>query len=373
VSPIRRPRLAVNWLCAFLVAFSLGTFSLPATSFAAVGATPPAGMMDLVDLYVKELATASPDNMFGRIGKEEFLAKAVATQVATLEPEDFNVFLFYVMDRYIKNPGERKALFAFVQALRESVAADLANTAQIEQGPAHEMVTGAYTWGAWILIGGLIGWRVILASPLRTSTFMQKLQQQEMAIARAPRAYRLTYRITTNPLLWASAGGAGIGYFQYLLEKNRTHRLDPSRILNVVQAQLACQLSYQALDLEDRFEAARGDDERLRSAYPDLDAGITRTLEQARDLTDQFPRLDNLDVRDDLFQQDLRSLPMAKNFQDFRKDLSEADQAPDGRCRQMSLTHLILATEQLRDNLRTSYEILAPADVTPAPTQGAQP
>ena len=53
----------------------------------------------------------------------------MATQITTLEPEDFNVFLLYLMDRYIQNPQERKALFGLISTLRENIAADLESAA----------------------------------------------------------------------------------------------------------------------------------------------------------------------------------------------------------------------------------------------------
>lgn len=344
---------------------------LPLQSFAAVNRSDPARMLELVDQYLAELKVQPTGNKdLFNAGQQAYLANAVSAQINTLEPEDYNVFLFYLMDRYIKNPDERKDLFTFVKALHDSNASEWARYKQIDDGPAHFVVDGVFAYGTWILLGGIVGWRVVMHTPARNTALVQSMQRLELSMATKPKPYRYTYKVLSSPFTTSALAGGIVGGLEYIREKSKARRLDPLPVLNVVQSQLACLVSYQGLELADRFEAVRNDSEALVREFQGLDAAITQTHKEASLLVEQYPSLDNLDVTDRLFQQKLAQLPQAKNWQEFRKNLIEAEQSADGQCRQMSLTHLKIQLEELRRNLVLFYEIFAP----PAPeTQDRKP
>lgn len=340
---------------------------IPVQSFAAVAQADPDQLMAMVDEYIKEVqATPKDADPAFADAQAAYFAEAMAVETRSLEPEDFNLFMFAVMSRYINRPAERVPLFRYIKSVRAWVAADLENTAQLENGALHYMNPANYSWYTWVVIGaGVIIGRGILKGPLRSTRFAQSMERMQLQSAKWKAPYRIGFRTATHPAMVASYAGAGLGLLQYELEKNKLHRLDPMVLTNVVQTQLACYLSYQALGLEDRFNAAAEDEERLSREYAVLDKDIGSVLDQAHVLIEQFARLDNISANEPDFLKAMNSLPKAKTFKDFREVLTAADKANDGQCRQMSLTNLIIQVGKMREALKASYDNMIPAEEPP--------
>ncbi len=327
-----RLRHALNFILCFALV-------MPFPAMAGAGQRTPESMLSLVDEYINEVKSDQPGPIFLLAGRDEYIAKAVVGQIDTLEAEDFNLFLFHLMERFVDSPTQRPYLFSLLKLIRESIAADLANTAQLREGPGHEIITGAYTYAAWILIG-YAGVRFAAARSARGAEFIRELHKREIALNQAPRIYKIGYKVAGNPLVWSAAAGAGIGYWNYLLQSNRVHRLDPIEVLSVVQAQLACHLSYKALEIEDEFELIKNSDEKVKSDGKAFLEKVKNIGEQAGVLEKQFARLQSLDISERLFQKTLKQFPLSADWQQFRSALSEAEMSKDGQCRQMSLTHV---------------------------------
>lgn len=355
----------------FILSLTL-SFTLFANSlaYAAVSGNPK-DALQLVDEYL-QMRSAKPaegqtpkEALFNALGKEDYITQAVAMQLLSLEPEDFNLFLLYFMDRYVNKPSERLVLFDFLKILRGMIENDLANTELVKEGPEHYLVEGSYSYLMWIVVGGAIGWRTIMASPLRNSAFLREVGARDAALIRSSRVYRYSTKIMRNSLIGASVGGVGIGYLDYLLQSHRTHRLDPAEILMVVQANLACQLSYDALKLNERVEAAVNDEKTVVQLAPALKLELTATIENAQVLLKEFPRLTKLDVNDRLFAKTLSFVPPAKDWQQYKKLLNESEANQDGQCRQISMEFVTRALSTASDNLTTIADAYAPP--TPAP------
>lgn len=349
--------------------------TFPLHALAEATQSNPDALMPVVDEYVHEVqATPKDADPAFADAQAAFFASSVAVQVRKLEPEDFNLFMLALMSRYIHRPAERDALFKLVKSIREWIADDLANTARLEKGAFHYMNPANYSWYTWVIIGaGAVIGRGVFKGPLRTTRFVQSMEQMQLAAARWRAPYRLAFRTATHPLTVATAAGAGLGLLEYELQKNKMHRLDPLLMANAVQAQIACYLSYQGLGLEERFESIREDEAKLREGYAGLKKDIEEVTNQSKLLLEQFARLDNIYVNEPDFQKQLSKLPQAKDFQEFRKVLTTADQAQDGQCRQMSLTQLVISLEKMQENLKLFYEAMVPPEAAPAPQQGAQP
>lgn len=335
-------------LLVFTVSLSL---SLAPAAWGSIGRTPDQGIQ-MIDEYIKATAAQAQQNIFSEIGNRDY-TQAVATQLSTLEPEDFNLVLLNIMNRYAATPSERSSLFALVMSLQSMLADDLANTKALDDGPASLVLRGATTtYAAWIFVAGLIGWRAIVTSKSpRLVELVNSVRQREVAIAKTPTPYRLAYR-AANPLVWGSmAGGAGLGYLQYFLETHRTHRINPMETLRVVQAQIACHISYQSLQSADDLAALRGNRAKLASDSAQLFNQIQALHAQAEELEKEYPTLDSLDNKDRLFQANFKHFPSSPDFQSFRKSLTDADQSHDGQCRAMSMIHLKNSLESLGNDL----------------------
>lgn len=333
----------MNFLAKIFLSLIL---ALTSVAQAAPGLRNPEQMLTLVDEYIAEVSSKQPGPVYLLTGREAYLAKAVATQIAALEPEDFNLFQFYLMDRYIKEPAQREHLYAFNRIVRDMIATDLANSASLRSGPWHEVVVGSYTYGAWILLGSVIGWRFLFSRSTRAVDFARGLKQRELSMAQSPALYRLGYKAATNPLILSVGAGAGAGYLNYLLQSQRTHRVDPLQIMMVVQAQLACHLSYSGLAIQEKFESIRNAEEFPAEEGKKLLAEIASIGEQSKVLSQQFGRLEQIDVRDPLFQRTLQQFPKSESWAQFRSSLTDAETSRDGKCRQMSLVHLKLELDK---------------------------
>ena len=341
----------IKKIFAVLIACTVLTSS---TSFATAG-TDPQRVLQVVDEYIATMKDAqNPDDLkaqtFKPIGQADYLGKVVSTQLLSLQPEDFNIFLFYFMDRYIHHPEERKLLFDFTQLVRGMIKNDLDNTKALREGPYSFIFQGSYKYATWIFLGvsGLVLWRKILSSPARTAALVSEMKTQESAITSLGRSLRDTAITMNKPLLWVgvSLSGAAGGGLEYVLKTHSTHRLDPAEILMVVQSQLACEVSIEGLALEQRFEDLAKDDDQLLKGSAKLKTDISALMSQSKDLLDQFPRLTDLYVNDRLFKQTLQVFPQANNWAEYKKMLNDSDINKDGQCRQIALNRL---TDQLSE------------------------
>jgi hypothetical protein len=334
-------------LLSLTLCLSLGW---PAPGFAVLQSRTPEAMLALVDEYVSETRSQQPGPIQLDIGRANYLAQYVVGQVITLNAEDFNTFMFYAIERYVKEPDQRPQIYLLFKQLHDALAADLQNSKQLRDGPYHEMVSGAYGWMTWILVL-YVGFRFKATQTLRGREFLAQVEKRELAIGRK-KYYRSAYNVVSNPLVWSSAVGAGLGYWNYLIQSNRVHKLDPLEILKVVQAQLACDLSYRGLEVEQEWLDIKNEPSAIEQRGRQLQQKIEAIASEAATLHKQYKRLESLDVKERLFQQSLKLFPQAENWQQFRKSLSEAEESKDGQCRQMSLVHLKLELEKIAEGLK---------------------
>jgi hypothetical protein len=268
----------------------------------------------------------------------------------------------------MNNPQEREAIFALIQTMHTDLAADLANTRQLEEGPKQFMINGATRWTALILfLGGGLSWRLILRSPLRSNALVEGLTGLEARAVAGGTKGRLVYRVGkgTTVTLATMGAGAGVGYLQYVLEKNRAHRLDPAAILRVAQAELTCLYSYKGLDFQDRYDQlmSNPDDSQILALIKEMN----EQRDQTSLLAKQFPSLDNLLMDDPAFQEDLQALPKAQNFQQLRKLLSDNPTTENNQCYEMSTQQLDYAFAMMTRNLTAMLSPQAAADAKKAP------
>jgi hypothetical protein len=330
----------------------------PAQSFAVLQSRTPEAMLALVDEYVREMQSDQPGPMQLDIGRANYLAQYVVGQVITLNAEDFNTFMFYAVERYVNEPEQRPQIYLLFKQLHDAIAADLQNSKQLRDGPYHEMVSGAYGWMTWILVL-YVGFRFKATHTLRGRQFLAEIEKRELAIGRK-KYYRTAYNVASNPLVWSSALGAGLGYWNYLIQSNRVHKLDPLEILKVVQAQLACDLSYRGLEIEQEWLNIKDDPSAIAQRGRELQQNLKQVAAESSTLHKQYKRLESLDVKERLFQQSLKLFPQAENWQQFRKSLSEAEESKDGQCRQMSLVHLKLELDKIAEGLKDNLPAEAP-------------
>lgn len=350
------------------------TLSVPAI---ASPTADPQATFSVVDKFITMQSEKAPEDakakMLAPTAKAAYLSKAISLQILSLEPEDFNLFLFYFMDRYIHKPDERKVLFKFLESLRGMMEADLNNTAMLKDGPEAMILEGTYTYGTWILLGGtaMLGWRAIVSNPMRSGTLVNQMAQREASQVRSNSLVRYGTRLATGAgaLTVASAAVGGIaGYLEYVMKTHRTHRLDPIQLLMVVQAQLACQVSYDTLQLADRLENDEKDDETLKRDGKALLEALTTLNAQAKVLLEQFPWLSKLTVNDRIFQQTLAAYPKAQNWQEYRKILNESPEDRAGQCRAMSLERVTRKLDEMTDSLYEDLPDLKPK-APDAPTE----
>ena len=326
------------------------SLGLPTQGFAVLKNRTPEAMLDLVDEYVREMQSQQPGPIQLSVGRATYLAKNVVGQVITLNPEEFNMFLFYATERYVKEPKQRPQIYLLYKQIHDAIIADLENSKQLRDGPYHEMVSGAYGWMTWVLVL-YVGFRFKAAQTLRGREFLAEIEKRELAIGRN-KYYRSAYNVVSNPLVWSSAIGVGLGYWNYLIQSNRTHKLDPLEILKVVQAQLACDASYRGLAIEQEWTNMKSDPATISLRGKPLLKKIVDLQSEAALLQKQYKRLESLDVKERMFQQTLKLYPQAGSWLEFRKNLIEAEESKDGQCRQMSLIHLNLELEKISTGLK---------------------
>lgn len=339
-------------------------FLIPFQAFAA--SANPEQLMVMVDEYIKEVK-ATPKDVDPAFADAQaaYFAEGMAIETRALLPEEFNIFMFAVMSRYINKPDERDALFKYMKFVRGWISADLENTAKLEYGAAHFMNPANYSWYTWAIIGaGVVIGRKVFNGPMRNTRFVQAMENVQLKAATWKAPYRIGFRAATHPLAIVGYAGAGLGYLEYQLEKSKLHRLDPMVFMNVVQTQIAFHLAYQALPLEDRFNSLMEDEARLRSEFTVLNKDITTLVDQATLLIDQYGRLDNISPCEPEFIKAVKKLPLQKDKY-FRDIFVDEANAKGGQCGQVALTLLIIQGGKMREALKASYENLVPppADV----------
>lgn len=333
----------------------------PPGAMADVSNSDPQQALQLVDDYLKRTAEEKKQGTFDTLGRNTYIAQAIASRLLTLQPEDFNLFVFYFVDRYIHHPEQREGLFDFVKIVREMIKDDLANTARLNGGAADDAIRGSYQYGIWILLGGSLAWFLIMKSPLRTMSFIAKMQEGEMTLMRAGRWYRYGWKTATSVVIPGVSGGM-LGLLLHHLEANKTHRLDPLEVLSVAQANLACQLSYDTLQAEQHLQKLTDDDTLMAKEGKPLNTQVKTLLDQVKVLQDQFPWLTGLRVSDPVFQKIIDEYPKASNWQDYKNRLAAQGASENGQCVQISLTHVGSKLQEMSDALDT----LAPVDTIPA-------
>ena len=335
-----------------------------APAHATVTGRTPEQMIALFDEYVKHAKLqkdaahpATPD--WTTIGGKEFLTKTVISQLSAVEPADFNLFIFYIMDRYVNQPTEREIIFDFISSLSAAIAPDLEITRRLQSGPTAFVLEGALVYGTGLLLVGSLAWKFIFSRAGWGLEFMRHLRQRELALNNISRVFGGGFKLGTHPMTLAFTAGAAAGYIKdYVIPGGSTRRFDPSAILMVIQAQVACHLSYRGLELQNRYEAIQDDPEQVAKEQQDLAGKIKDIQTQSQELVTQWPRLESLDVKDRLFIKTLNAFPKATDWQKFRQSLSEAETSQDGRCRQMSLIHL-------NRELAKTAELLGPVPTPP--------
>lgn len=331
--PLRR-------LLSLILCLSLAA---PMEGFAVLKSRTPETMLALVDEYVQETLSEQPGPIHLGAGRAAWLAKNVVGQVITLSPEDFNMFLFYTVERYIKDAKHRPQIYLLLKQIHDAIKADLDNTKQLKEGPYHEMVKGSYSYLTWIIVL-YVGFRFKAAHTMRGREFLMEIEKREMAIGKN-KYYRSAYNVASNPVVWGGLAGAGIGYVNYLRELDKVRRSDPLEILKVVQANLACDLSYRGLEVEQEWLKIKDEPNAIGVLGPKLQEKARNLMAESAVLSKQYKRLQSLDTKERLFQQTLKELP--ENWAQFRKSLTEAEESKDGQCRQMSLIHLKLELEKI--------------------------
>ena len=341
------------FLKSLLTSVLVLAFCSNSPAFAAVGNSDPAVILELMDEYLAQTTPRGVDSVANALissAQMEYMAAAVASQVLGLEPEDFNgIFLINFMDRYVNHPEQRAALFEFIKIVRQQIAPDLANTATVNEGPAHYLIHGSYNNLFEIVALGVLGWKAIMATPLRKAALMRALGEKEARLGRF-RVYRYGTRVALHPLTLTLAGGSLYGGFRYLLESHRTHRLDPADMLKVVQAQLACKISYEVLDLHEHVDALVDESEKLIAEAPGLRIQLSKHLKEAQTLQLQFPWLANLNVGDRLFQKITSTMPKTDLWRRYKTMLNDVE-THDGECSQISFENVARGIMSIAETL----------------------
>jgi hypothetical protein len=316
-------------------------------SFAGVSRSSPSRAMVMVEDYLTlaalhEKMLKMPDvtekqKLLQLIADYEYLQQGIQAEILGLTFDDFNVFLLYLLNRYINKPQERATLFEFMKTLRETIEPDLAYSERLRLGPGDRVMNGTMIYGALLLVGILV-WHRIFAARVSRHELVQLVRSKQAALANKSKTLRYVGRTLGTSFTVSAAGGAIGGYLEYLLESNRMRRLDPMTMLAIVQAQVACEVSYDTLQLKDRVETLYKDKTQLNLHLQELHAETKRLSAQSHELVEQFDWLANLDVKDRMYQDYLERLPTADSWQKLRSQLSEAEQSQDGQCRQVSLT-----------------------------------
>lgn len=328
----------------------------------------PEQMMGLFEEYLSHVKSRQQGPVWLEYGRQKHLARAVIAQITAMQPDQFNALLFLLMERYVAKPEERTYIFNFLSATTETISADLEYSRSLQDGPAALMLDGAWKYGAWVLIAGHIGYGVMVRKNIMgVADIAKHFRQRQVAIGNYNKYLGIGYGVATSPTTLIAIGSTGIGvaggYFEHMIGSSGTHRFNPMIATMVVQANLGCHLSYLGIAAQDDYEKVKDDNDKLKAAKKDLLTRIASVSEQAKVLNDQFSRLENLDVRDRLFQKVLEQYPKAEGWTKFRELLTNAETSSNGQCRQMSMRSLRAELE------KTAVEInaLVPDDVPAAP------
>lgn len=340
----------------FLVLLSL---SLLTTSLAKAATGPERSseeMMKLFDEYLFHVKSQQQGPDYLEYGRQKFLSRGVIAQAATLEPEDFNRFMFHLMNRYVTEPTDRSYIFNFFSAVTETLQADLAYTQALKAGPQSFMIEGTYKYGGWIMIAGGVMLKLAARRPVFTN-FSEWVAQRQAALSQVNKYYGLGFRFATSPTTWLISGSMGLGalggYLEHGWAMDRVHRHNPVAAAMVVQAQLVCHLSYEGLAVQQKVQELKDKPDELAKVAPELRQKITDIKSQATELRKQWNRLEDIqDLVADKFFQEMRSqYPKAESWQQLVKDLNDNEISRDGKCRGLSTIHLVRNLDKVAEEL----------------------
>lgn len=348
----------------------LMSLTLLATSLAEAQTSPGQSseeMMGLFDEYLIHVKSQQTGPEYLEYGRQKFLSRGVIAQAAALEPEDFNRFMFLLMNRYVTEPANRSYIFNFFSAVTETLRADFAYTQALQAGPQAFMIEGTYKYGGWIMIAGGVLIKLAARRPVFTN-FGAWVAERQAALSQVNKYYGLGFRFATSPTTWLISGSMGLGalggYLEHSWAMDRVHRHNPIAASMVVQAQLVCHLSYEGLAVQQKVQELKDNPDELAKVAPELRQKITDIKSQATELRKQWNRLEDIqDLVADKFFQEIRSqYPKAESWQQLVKDLNANEVSRDGKCRGLSTIHLV------RNLDKVAEELPAPApNESPAP------
>lgn len=323
-------------------------------------------MIKLFDEYLFHVKSQQPGPIFLEYGRQKYLSRGVIAQASTLEPEDFNRFMFNLMERYVNKPEDRRYIFNFFSATTETLLPDFEYSRRLQEGPESFALEGTYKIGAWFMVAGSValmvatrkGWNINMG---------QWVAEREAALTQMNKYYGLGFKYATSPtsalVVGSTAAGALGGYLEQKWYSTYTYRHNPMSALMVVQAQLVCHLSYEGLSVAQQFEAVKDNEEELAKNAPELRKKISAIKSEAAELKGQWNRLVDLkDLMADKFFRELMSqYPKEQNWQGLVKSLQAAEESRDGKCRGLSTFHLMRELDKIVE------ELPAPVESIPQP------
>jgi hypothetical protein len=287
----------------------------------------------LIDQYVERYNKADADGEWAQFAKRRY-NEAVAAQLATLDPEDFNLFMLYLLsERYFKSPSERKAINDLLNAIPKAIPGDIQITGVLDRKAWLEYQSPS--WAEWsikfaaIAAISVLPWKRILSGPSSGPRFLQSLSNLDTNLRASGGLAGGTYSWLINRwVLGGVAGGLGVQYLSYEFAQRRTYRNNPQPMLALVQLGLACDLEIKTDELYERFRKNKRD----KSILPDIDSA----LEQGKLLSTQNPELNSFPIRDERISETVRKFPSEMSTE-LQQRLGSTMDSRDRTCSQVSL------------------------------------
>lgn len=317
-------------ICMFL---SLTIFA--SSAHAGVTNSHSSAAMEVVDEFMED-----QKSQLAMQAQADIIDEGMINRIYALEPEDFNIFLFELMDRYIRNPIQRPRLSKFIEGMRDGIAGDLAYAEALRKGEYGCVLDNAMKYSVYALVGGIV-WRAVwtFGRAGRRSEFLKQVRTNLASVGKKGMALRMARR-GGNAFAVSLATGAAAAMIENIWQSHSGHRMDPLPILRIVQTSLACDLSYRTLEFYEHVNkiVQSADSEERLSREGAILLADTRILGiQARTLLNEYALLENLSVNDPMFRKNFEHMPVEKNWQDLRKNLFHEDVSRDGMCSRVSL------------------------------------
>lgn len=285
----------------------------------------------LVDQYIGLFNNTAEAGPIGEVARKRY-SSSVAAQIATLEPQDFNVFMMYLLsDRYLGRPSERKAVADLLSAIPASIKGDIETADVLKRGAWWEYSSPGWEATAKtvaIVSIAFLPWSRILSAPLSGTRFLEGIRSIDQT-ARNMTLVQFPYRFATNRLVITSAAGVGLQYLSYEFAQTRTYRANPLPLLQVLQEGMACDLSYLALKLEK--------ESKQRPQDPGLRERIENALAESQELMQQNGTLASLIVNNKKVSDSTAQFSSTDMVRNLREKLNAAGEPRDGVCPQVSL------------------------------------